>query len=584
MTARTRAALAAALALGLAGSPALARKKPDAAPLAPPSGTLVDHVAGLTPDGRGGIERFEAFLIDAQGRIAGVYHHGDKLPERVAYHLDGQGRVVVPGLIDAHGHVMATGFARMTLDLSAARSLDEALSRVAAWTAAHSDAPWILGSGWDQTRWGPDTLATAMPTAAALDRVTGGKPAWFIRADGQSGWANSAALAAANVNAATPDPVGGAILRMAGSKQPAGVLIGTAAALVEARAARPRPEDRDLALAEAQTALLAAGITTIADMGTTIEDWQTYRRAGDRGALRLRIVSYAAGIEAMTLIGGPRPTPWLYDDRLRMAGVQFTLDGALGTRAAWLKTAYADDTKTRGLAQLNETQLSNLMSRAAMDHFQVAVDATGDAANAAVLDSIDDLSATYKGDRRWRIEHAAVVAPADVARFGHYGVVVSMQPDNERDALAATRLGPERAKELDAWKSLAAAGAPLAFGSDTPAAAPRPFEGMAAAISRQGGEALPREAALAAYTAGAAWALFADDRLGRIAPGDRADFLFLDADPMLASPEQLRAVKVSETWVGGQRAWSAAQGSTVPKVEARPAGPTSTPGPAGPSR
>ncbi|MDD3800553.1 MAG: amidohydrolase family protein, partial [Novosphingobium sp.] len=287
------------------------RKKVEEEP--PVAGTLIDNVDGLTPDGKGGIDRFEAFLIAPDGRVAEVYHTGDKRPQRVDYMLDGEGRVVVPGMIDAHGHVMATGFARMTLDLSQTESLDEALSRIAAWAAAHTDLPWILGTGWNQVRWGLDR----MPTAAELDQVTGGRPAWLTRVDGHAGWANSAAIAAAGITPATPDPAGGEILRVASSKAPAGVFIDAATALVEAKKPAPRPEDRDTALGEAQLALLAQGVTAIADMGTSIEDWQAFRRAADLGHLRVRIVAYAGGIDDMVLIGGPRPTPWLYQDRLK---------------------------------------------------------------------------------------------------------------------------------------------------------------------------------------------------------------------------------------------------------------------------
>lgn len=534
---------------------------------------LVDNVEGVTPDGKGGVDHFEGFLIGPDGRVVQVFHRGDKRPKKVDYQVDGKGRVVVPGMIDAHGHVMATGFAKMTLDLSAARSLDEALSRIAAWVAAHPEAPWVLGTGWNQADWSKDASgADRMPTAAELDQVTGGKPAWLIRVDGHAGWANSAALSAAGVSAASADPAGGQILRMPGSKAPAGVLVDAATALIEAKLPHTRPDDRDSALGEAQLTLLAAGVTTIADMGTTIEDWQAFRRAADKGALRVRIVSYAAGIDNMSLIGGPRPTQWLYDDRLKMNGVKFYLDGALGSRGAWLKAPYADDAKAKGLARMSQTQLGNLMSRAAIDNFQVAVHAIGDEANATVLDSIEELSATYKGDRRWRIEHAQIVDPADIPRFGRNGVIASMQPQHEASdrTMAEARLGPARLAGAYAWKSISAAGATLAFGSDTPVEPAHPFEGLAVAITRTGAdgqpaggwqpqEVLSREAALAAYTTGAAYSLFAEDRLGRIAKGYRADFLFVDNDPMTAAPEQVRTTRVLETWIGGKLAWSAAQ-------------------------
>lgn len=566
MNSRNGAAFALLLAsTAIAASPVLASKAH--------ADVLVDNVDGVTPDGKGGVERFEGFLIANDGRIAEVYRHGDKRPKKVDYQLDGKGRVIVPGMIDAHGHVMGTGFAKMTLDLSATKSLDEALSRVAAWAAAHPDAPWILGSGWNQVQWGLDR----MPTAAELDRVTGGRPAWLTRVDGHAGWANGAAISAAGIAATTATPPGGEILRIAGGKQPSGVFVDGAMPLIETKLPKPRPEDRDTALGEAQLALLAQGVTAIADMGTSIEDWQAMRRAADSGHLRIRIVSYADGIDNMALIGGPRPTPWLYEDRLKMNGVKLYLDGALGSRGAWLKQPYADASNNKGLPRLNETQLGNLMSRAAMDHFQVAVHAIGDQANATVLDSIQDLSATYKGDRRWRIEHAQIVDPADIARFGKFGTIASMQPQHEASdrTMAEARLGPDRLAGAYAWKSIAAAGATLAFGSDTPVEPSQPFVGLAVAITRQGAdgqpfngwqpqEALSREAALNAYTTGAAYAMFAEDRLGRIAKGYRADFLFVDADPMLATPEKLRATRVLETWIGGQLAWSASKDRVIP--------------------
>jgi len=563
---RNGAALALLLAsTAIAASPALAP--------AALADVLVDNVEGVTGDGKGGVERFEGFLIDRDGRIAEVYRHGDKRPKKVDYQVDGKGRHVVPGMIDAHGHVMATGFAKMTLDLTMAKSLNEALARITAWAAAHPDAPWVLGSGWNQAQWGLDR----MPTAAELDRATGGKPAWLVRVDGHAGWANSAAISAAGVTAATAVPQGGEILRLSGGKQPAGVFVDGAMALIESKMPRPRPEDRDTALGEAQLVLLAQGVTAIADMGTSIDDWQAMRRAADASRLRIRIVTYADGVDNMALIGGPRPTPWLYDDHLKMNGVKLYLDGALGSRGAWLKAPYADAPESKGLPRMNETQLGNLMSRAAMDNFQVAVHAIGDQANATVLASIEDLSATYKGDRRWRVEHAQIVDPADIPRFGKFGTIASMQPQHEASdrTMAEARLGPARLAGAYAWKSIAATGATLAFGSDTPVEPSQPFVGLAVAISRQGAdgqpfngwqpqEAVSRELALNAYTTGAAYAMFAEDRLGRIAKGYRADFLFVDADPMLATPEQLRATKVMETWIGGQMAWSAAKDRVIP--------------------
>jgi predicted amidohydrolase YtcJ len=242
-------------------------------------------------------------------------------------------------------------------------------------------------------------------------------------------------------------------------------------------------------------------------------------------------MAYGDGIDAMALIGGGGPTPWLYDDRLRLNGVKLYLDGALGSRGASLKAPYADAPGTKGLAFLTETQLKNLMSRAAMDHFQIAVHAIGDAANATMLNAVEALVETYKGDRRWRIEHAQIVDPADLPRFGRNGIIASMQPVHQTSdrLMAEARLGPARLAGAYAWASMLKAGAPLAFGSDTPVEKPDPFAGLSAAISRQGADGQPeggwqpqeritREQALAAYTTGAAYAGFAEGALASWCP------------------------------------------------------------------
>ncbi len=308
-------------------------------------------------------------------------------------------------------------------------------------------------------------------------------------------------------------------------------------------------------------------------MDCTIENWMAYRRAGDTGRLQIRLMSYAASIPDMILIGGTRPTPWLYDDRLRLNGIgELYADGALGSRGALLKAPYADDPKNSGNRRLTGTQLRNLMSRAAMDHFQVAVHAIGDAANAEVLAAIDELSKDFTGDRRWRIEHAQIVDPADLPRFAQHGVVASMQPVHQTSdrLMAEARLGPDRLAGAYAWRSMLQNGVPLAFGSDSPVEAPEPFVGMAVAISRQdahgepvGGwqpqQTITRQEALAAYTAGAAYAGFAEGRFGELKPGERADFLLIDRDPLTASPEDLRRTVVQQTWIGGQKVYEANQ-------------------------
>lgn len=541
-----RALLGAAAALALA-APALAD-------------TLIDNVDGLTIDATGGVERFTGLLIGDDGRIVQVLHRGDKRPGKVDYFVDGKGQVMVPGMIDSHGHVMSLGFSALTLDLTETRSLAEALEKIAAYAKANPDRPWILGRGWNQELW-PEKR---FPTAAELDAVVSDRPVWLGRVDGHAGWANSKALTAANVTALTKAPAGGSIERLKDGR-PAGVLVDNATKLVDKAVPAPRPEDRDLALAKAQDILLARGVTAIADMGTTIEEWQAFRRAGDNGALRIRIMAYAGGTENMALIGGPGPSPWLYDDKLRLNGVKLYADGALGSRGASLKAPYSDAPAAKGLRVTADTQLKNFISRAALDHFQVAIHAIGDEANAAALTAIEDMNQTYTGDRRWRIEHAQIVDPIDIPRFAKAGVIASMQPVHETSdrLMAEARLGPNRLRGAYAWASLAASGAKLAFGSDVPVEISDPWAGFAAAISRTGPDGQPfggwqpqervsRELALTAYTANGAWAGFAEGRFGRLQRGERADFLLIDRDPMLATPAEIRATQVMQVWIGGR--------------------------------
>lgn len=526
--------------------------------------TLIENVQGIALDEEGDVERFSAMWIDDEGRIKQLLQRGDKRPADVDYLTDGEGNYVIPGLIDAHVHVMGIGLGALTLDLSDTASLDEALARIRQYGEENPGKRWIIGRGWNQERWGLGRF----PTAAELDSVLPGRAVWLERVDGHAGWANTEAMKLAGVNEATRNPAGGRIERVGKSLIPSGVFVDGAMDLVARHVPAPRPEDRDLALSKAQDILLSNGITAVADMGTSIEDWQSFRRAGDFGWLNLRIMSYAAGTDAMELIGGPGPSPWLYDDKLRLNGVKLYLDGALGSRGAWLKRPYADDPGNTGLPLVTPAQLRNLMSRAALDKFQIAVHAIGDAANAEVLAAIDELSATYAGERRWRIEHAQIVDPADIGRFGQHGIIASMQPVHQTSdrTMAEARLDPPRLEGAYAWNSIADTGAMLAFGSDAPVESPDPFAGMAAAFTRQdaagepfGGwfprERVTREAALLGFTYGGAYAGFGEDRFGRIAPGLRADFIIVDRDPLLSSPQELRETRVLQTWVGGRRVY-----------------------------
>ena len=537
--------------------------------------TLVDDVNGYTMR-EGRLFRFNAMLVGEDGRVKQLYQRGDRRTERPRYRLDGRGRTLLPGLIDAHGHVMGLGLGALSLDLSDTNSLEEAQQRIAAYAAANPSPRWIVGRGWNQERW----RLGRFPTAADLDSVVRDRPIWLERVDGHAGWANSLAMREAGIGAASEAPAGGRIERA--GREPSGIFVDAAMALVERSIPPPLPLQRERALARAQEILLSNGLTTVADMGTSAEDWAVMRRAGDAGQLRVRILSYASGIDNLLAVAGTQRTPWLYDGRLRMVGVKLYLDGALGSRGAWLKQPYRDAPGQRGLPIVSDTVLKNLMSRAAMDNFQVAVHAIGDQANATLLDAIDELADTYTGDRRWRIEHAQIVDPADLARFARHGTIASMQPVHQTSdrLMAEARMGPERLQGGYAWRSMLNNRVPLAFGSDFPVESPNPFHGLAAAISREDAEGQPpggwmpnqrltMEQAFAAFTTGGAYAGFAEDRLGSLEPGRMADFIFVDRDIFATGDQrEIRGTQVLETYVGGEKAWdrrrSAAQRSEAP--------------------
>ena len=520
--------------------------------------TLVDNVDGVTIGEDGKVKRFTGLVFDEDGKVVAVLARGEARP-KVDYRLDGKGRVLIPGMIDAHVHVMDIGFGALTLDLSDTTSLEDALAKIKTFAQDNPGRPWILGRGWNQEKWGLGRF----PTAAELDAVVADRPVWLERADNHANWGNTLAITTAGVTAKTPDPSGGKIIRDA-KGAPAGVFVDNAKALVGKVVPPPRPEDRDLAFAKAQDVLLAKGVTAVADMGTSMADWGAFRRAGDSGRLQVRIMAYANSFETLELVAGPEPTGWLYDDRLRMGGIKLFLDGALGSRGAVLKAPYHDDPGAKGLPLLTPAQLRNLMSRASMDNFQSAVHAIGDAANAEVLAAIEELSESYKGDRRWRIEHAQIIDPGDLSRLGKHGIIASMQPLHQTSdrLMAEARLGPDRLDGAYPWRSVMTVGGRLAFGSDAPVEPADPFAGIAAAISRTdakgepfGGwfpqETVSRETALAGFTSDAAFAGFAEGRFGRLVPGERADFLLVDRDPLLASPDEIRSTQVIQVWIGG---------------------------------
>jgi hypothetical protein len=524
--------------------------------------TLINNVNGLQVGADGKLRHFTGLLLGDDGRVKEVLN-GPPPAVRYPRIVDGRGKTLLPGLIDAHGHVLGLGFSALQLDLVGTSSLDDLKARLRAYEVAHPDARWIQGRGWNQELW-PDKR---FPTAADLDSVVSDRPVVLERVDGHAIVVNSAAMKAAGVTTLTAAPAGGRIEN--------GLFVDNAIALIAKAIPPATPSESDQALAKAQDILLSYGVTGVGSMSTSLDDWNAMRRSGESGRLNVRLMVYADELKLLSVV--PQPTPWLYSDRLRMVGIKFYADGALGSRGAWLKQPYADKPDTRGLQFHSDAEMLQLADTAASHGFQIATHAIGDAANAQVISTYEAMSKKYGKDRRWRIEHFQIVDPADIPRLAPAGIIASMQPTHQTSdrLMAEKRLGPNRLSGAYAWQSVLKSGARLAFGTDFPVESPNPFPGLSAAISRQdmngqpsGGwipsERLTFAQALGAYTRGAAYAGFAEDRIGSLEPGKWADFILVDRDPTKVDALSLGNTEVLETWVGGKRVWQRASASSSP--------------------
>ncbi|MEJ0045558.1 MAG: amidohydrolase [Rhodospirillales bacterium] len=467
---------------------------------------------------------------------------------------------MLPGLIDAHGHVEALGWQAQTLDLSGTKSLAEAQAAIKAYAAAHPGLPWIRGSGWNQVTW----QMPRFPTAAELDVAVRTRPVWLERVDGHAGWANSAALLLGGVTNATLDPPGGHIDRTAAGA-PAGVLVDRATDLVEQKLPPPTDAERQAAIEAGLRIMASVGLTGVGDAGIDASAWHIYERLAGAGKLTARVFAMAMGLDEQVSIGYS-PIDWEHDDRLSMLTVKFFADGALGSHGAWLKAPYADDPGNRGLPFHSDDEMKHLVYTAAQRGFQVAVHAIGDAANAQALDAFAALGSGAPMGLRHRIEHAQVLDAAELPRFAAQNIIASMQPTHATSdmAMAATRLGTARLATSYAWHSMIASGAHFAAGSDFPVEPANPFFGIHAAVTRQsrdnlppGGwypaEALTLDQAFAAFTLWAAYANRAETFSGTLEVGKWGGFCGGGSGSVCYSGGGFVEGKVQETWLAGQK-------------------------------
>jgi len=534
-------------------------------PLSPQAQTLIENVHGYTMKG-GERVTFTAMAFD-RGLVTAIYTDPQEAATAtVARRIDGAGATLLPGLIDAHGHVTRHGRLLASVDLAGVASEQAAAAQVADYLRTQPGAARVTGGGWNQVLW----PGRRFPHRRTLDAISESVPIALSRVDRHALWVNSAALALADIDGDTPDPAGGQIVRDADG-QPTGVLIDNAMQLVLGAFPSEAPAVIATHQSRALQDLARLGITGVHDAGVTADELTAYRSLLARAALPIRVYAMLRPDNDALLAEGP------HVDRsgmLAAQSVKISSDGALGSRGAALEEDYADEPGHRGLLLLEERVLAETMRRAARAGFQVNTHAIGDRANRLVLDVLEQMR-TEDGDAglRHRVEHAQILAPADLERFAALGVIASVQPTHATSDknMAGDRLGEERLAGAYAWQSLLDSGARVAFGSDFPVEDPNPFYGLHAAVTRQdregeppGGwlpaEKLDRTAALSLFTEGGAWAMHAEERLGRLLPGYAADFVLVRDDPFAVPAEDLWRNAVLQTWTDGRLVFSAQTG------------------------
>jgi predicted amidohydrolase YtcJ len=509
-----------------------------------------------------------ALLIDG-GRIEDYGTESEMLAryDNVRERLDLRGRTILPGLTDAHLHLQNYALGLQKVDCETA-TLEECLERVAVRTRSARPGEWVLGHGWNQNLWHLDR-AGGFPSAADLDALSPDNPVYLTAKSLHASWANTAALKLAGIEADTPDPKDGQIIRDA-SGRPSGILLENAMRLME----DPLPALSVRQVADAIEAALPAlwklGLTGVHDFDRRIS-FMALQQLQAEGRLRLR-VNKSLSVESLEHASEIGLRSGFGNDMLWIGSVKAFMDGALGPHTAAMFQPYEGEPENRGMLSMDAEELFEHGRQAAEAGLSMAVHAIGDRANHEVLNAYEHLR-MYEREQglpplRHRIEHVQVLHPDDAARLAALGVIASMQPVHAiSDMPVADEFWGERAALAYAWNTQLKHGATLAFGSDAPVESPNPFLGLHAAVTRRQhnghpgaegwypAERLGLEQALRAYTTGAAYAANAEQRLGRLAPGYLADLIVLEQDPFSVEPDVLLEMRPSATMVAGEWVW-----------------------------
>ncbi len=525
--------------------------------------TLIHNLKGYTLE-QGKLTQFSAIAFSGD-KIEKIYQQPPSERQTQSTNvkvIDAKGQTMLPGLIDAHGHVLGWGLNLIRVDLKGSESEQMAVERVQAFRKQNRDLNWVLGRGWNQVLW-PEK---SFPTAKTLDKAFPDTPVWLRRVDGHAGWANSAAMKLAGINGDTQAPSGGEIVRD-DKGQPSGVFIDNAMALIEQQIPALTQAEQARVLRAAMTDLARLGLTSVHDAGVGHDTLAAYRQLADDKQMPIRIYAMVAADDSQfdqTLAKGLYRHP---GSMLDISSVKISADGALGSRGAALLQDYSDLHGHKGLLLYKEDELKALMLKSMQAGFQVNTHAIGDRANKLVLDDYQSLIAkTHTKALRHRVEHAQILQLSDIPRFAELGVIASMQATHATSDMnmAEDRVGPQRIKGAYAWRKLLDSGAVIAAGSDFPIESANPFFGLHASVTRQDhankpeqgwypGEKMSLTEALNSFTHDAAYAAHQETQIGELLPGMKADFILLEDDPFTMDPQQLWQTQVNQTWVNGHK-------------------------------